>query len=210
MPSNYIVIDTETTGLDVELGHEIIQISAKVIDGASLGDHHAGHKQWLIKPQTPELADPGALKVVGPLFEKAKAEGLEPLAVYRDLIRFCESANPTGGKYDKPIFVAYNALFDWNFIRGSLRKYKLMNSSDEWPFSYAPFDVRQSFQELFHNDRAIKNHKLDTALSVFGLERVTANNHHDAHEDVALTAELFVKFMKLFRQVRGKLQIGTK
>lgn len=205
---NYIVLDIETTGLDPNKC-DIVQISAKAISGNNLGDHHAGHKTWLIKPTDPSTAEDGAIRVIGKaLFDNACADGLELKVALADIIKWVNSVNDTGKTSGAPYFVGHNAKFDWDWLRTTMVRHKICSYDDlqkKWPFHVNFIDTATLMFALFESSPTVDRYNLDTLLSILGLSRKTQN--HDATEDVDLTAQAFVRMMRCFRQVHKRLVI---
>lgn len=207
---NYIVIDLETTGLDPEV-QDIVQISAKAINASNLEPHPAGHKTWLVKPSNPAAASEEAIRVIGrDLFENACNNGLNVKVALEDLLKWVGSVNDSKKRAGAPYFVGHNAKFDWDWVRTSLLRHKVFKSKDDfdksWPFHVNFLDTATMMFILFESDPAVNNYKLDTLLSIMGESRTTAN--HDAEEDVKLTANAFVRFMRMFRNVHKRLKIN--
>lgn len=204
---HFAVCDTETTGLDPDKGHEIIQIAAKAINYFDLSNHHAGEFSILIKPQRPEKADKEALDVIGPLFERAMKEGVHPKVALEAFIKWFQSLNHQNKILTKPVFVGQHAKFDIKFIVATLKEHGLFTSEDDLPWmSNLHFDLQQSSFELFCMDPNIDNLKLDTMLKACGMKE-RKDKTHDALEDVRLEASYFVRLMKFFRACKNKMKI---
>lgn len=204
---NYIVLDTETTGLSPIEGHEIVQIAAKAINHFDFSDNHAGTLNLLIKPQRPEKASAKAIEVIGPIWPAAQKDGLHPKAVLQRLYDWIKVVDGGTNVMTKPIVVGYNIRFDLAFLEAGMLEYKIVESLDDLPWSRQSLDVQDIALFLFESDPSMINFKLDSFLSKLGMERNTAK--HDALEDVELTAQAFVRSMKFFRLCRSKLKVTT-
>lgn len=202
---HYIVTDTETSGLDPEKGHEIVQLCATAINCYSLEKHPAGTFSVLIKPLTPEKADPKAIEVIGKdLWERAQKEGIEPKVAYERFMKWAASINVEKNFWKKPMWVGFNLKFDFPFVTYMLKKHKLYPEDEfKLPWSFNYFDLYYILYALCETDPDVKNFKLDTLLSKLGLKR--KNNTHSAEEDVELTAEAFVRTMKFFRKLSKRV-----
>tara|TARA_R110000803_G_scaffold91251_2_gene158600 strand:- start:471 stop:1007 length:537 start_codon:yes stop_codon:yes gene_type:complete len=105
-----LFIDTETTGLSVETGQEIIDI-------AIISEHPDGTiDRWetLIRPERIDLAHPKALKVNG-YTDAAWAEAPFLSEVAEEIFERLS--------YGNKIVVGHNIQFDMNFIRHTLKRH---------------------------------------------------------------------------------------
>lgn len=211
MKKNLIITDTETTGLSHHVGCEVIQIAAKALNGTNLDDHHAGEFSCLIKPQHPEKAQAGALKVIGPLWDKALKEGIEPKVAWSNFLTWCSSVNDTSKVYDKPIICGHNLVdFDMPFIQHHCLEHKLVSLGKQGRYEYPwglQLDSYGMVYMLFENDPQVENMKLDTILRRLGLSR--SSEHHDAMEDVRLLAEVVRRSLKFCRAANKRMQVTT-
>lgn len=203
---HFVVFDLETTGLDPTQKAEIVQIAATTINFNTLEPNNNGEFQIILKPQFPEAASPEAIKVIGEeLWEKAKVDGIHPKVGLRKFIDYVNSANWQNKFYTAPILTGYNSVkFDEPFLIHWLTHYKLVKDRNSLPWSNQSKDLMFQMHDLFHLDD-LPNRKLDTHLNLFNLSRSSAT--HDALEDVRLTAQLFVRYMKMMRHIRSKLKI---
>ncbi len=203
---NYFVYDTETSGLDPEQGHEIVQIAARALNGWNFDDHHAGKFHILIKPQNPEKADPKALEVIGPLWDKALKQGVEPSVAYQSLFNWIVKTNDSGKVFTKSVLVGHNADYDDMMTTYFFKKYKLVKNRDDKPW-FKIFDSWQTMMELWESDPNVNKFNLDAYLALLGIQR--SGNHHDAMEDVDLLTEAFRRTMKFMRRCNKSLRIAT-
>lgn len=202
---HYLVIDTETTGLDPEKGHEITQLSAMAIDAASLKPHSAGKFNVFIRPQRPELAEEGALKVAKGSYDKAMAEGIHPKVAAEKFVEFAERVNPNGKTFFKPIFTGWNVPFDWKFVNHLLFEHNVCTTEGERPFHYSSVDVMTMYFALLESDPDTSDFRMDTVLKRFGIVR--KSDSHDAMEDVELCADLLRRGLHFYRRCRKSMQI---
>lgn len=206
---NYVIIDTETTGLNPEDGNEIVQIAAAAINGWDLEDHHAKTFNIYIKPENPDKASPDAIKLIKPTYDKAMAEGITPKVAYQKCIEWVSSVNDEKNVFTRPIYVGHNKDFDLKFLKFGLRKYNIIKSDDELPWApHIQLDTMTMFFSLFESDPSIKNYKLDTVTSTLGMKRET--KYHDAVEDVHITKQILRRIMMFNRECRKRMAIrGT-
>jgi len=209
---NIICLDTETSGLDPDDGCEIVQIYATAINYADLTIHHAGSFSAIIKPENPDKAQPGALRVIGDLWAKANNEGLQNKVVFKKFLEWCESVND-GGKsaMTKPIFIAYNKDFDSKFVRKQCIDLGLIKKSKwgwEFPWSFE-FDAMGFAYLLFESDPSVTDLKLDTILGRCNMSRDNTSVH-SAKEDVELLTEWLIRVMKFCREARKRMQISKE
>lgn len=206
---NIILADTETTGLDPENGCEVIEIYATAINCWNLKDHAAGPFHAIIKPQRPEKAEAGALKVVGNLWTEALTNGVDAKTAWEKFTSWCNSINDEGKIMTKPIIFGHNWVnFDRKFCHHHMKEYNCIKKSDYgWEFPWAfEFDTMQIFWMLFENNPDVNDLKLDTWLSKFNLKRKAST--HSAEEDVELLKQLFVRSMDFLRRCQGKMRIN--
>lgn len=110
------IVDIETTG-DDELTHEILEIGVVV---AKQTDWHVIHaRNWLIKPHHIETAVPAALERNG-YKEEDWREARELADVMPEFAEITVDA----------VFTAYNATFDWSFIKHAFRTSQTKNRMD--------------------------------------------------------------------------------
>lgn len=75
-----------------------------------------------------------ALAISGLSMEALKEQGLEPEEALRRFADWLEQVVPAGGD---PVFVAFNAPFDWMFLNEYFHRYLGQN-----PFGYAALDMK--------------------------------------------------------------------
>jgi DNA polymerase III alpha subunit (gram-positive type) len=203
---NIIVADCETTGLNPEKGCEIVQLSARAINAWNLEDHHAGCFNIILKPQRPDLAEDGALKVIGPkLWDEAQTNGIDPKVGLQQFMSWCEKVNDGKSAYSKPMICGHNIGFDLTFLNYWMIQYGLIKNRDDVPWNYAPLDTMTVCFLLFEADPMVENMKLDTFLKQIGIAR--SGQFHDSMEDVNLTTQALVRSMKFFRECRKRMRV---
>ena len=106
MEKKLIVLDTETTGLEVEQGHRVIEIGAVLLDGRKRTDQHF---HTFLNPQ--RAIDEEAQKVHGISNEQLLNEP-----------EFSEIAEQFLEFVDGGILIIHNAAFDLGFLNAELKR----------------------------------------------------------------------------------------
>jgi len=104
--NEFVVLDVETTGLEAERGHEVIEIGAQKVRGRQVVDQFV----HLVKPTRPMDAD--AQRVHGITQADLDRDGRPANQVIPELVDFIGDA----------IIVAHNAPFDVGFINEHLKR----------------------------------------------------------------------------------------
>jgi len=207
---NFVVLDTETTGLSPTSGHEIVTINAIAIHRATLKKHHAGEFSVMIKPEKPELAEAKAIEILGPTWKESQEKGVSRKLALQKLIDFINEANEENKVWTKPILVGHNIAFDRRFLEYywlSDNIIKTLDDGDDLPYSHHSIDTHDFAFALWESDPSVENFKLDTLLRQFKMQRKDTK-HHNSKEDVELTAKIFVSFLQFFREVNKRLAIS--
>jgi CRISPR-associated protein Cas2 len=167
-PTNYVVIDIETTGLNPEKD-EIIEIGAlKIIDGKIIDKFYA-----LIKTDKP--VPQNITELTGITDELAASDGKPLKSVLGDFLRFLGDM----------AIVAHNIDFDNRFLREACFKCE-----------YAPI-ANRLVDTLALSRRLVKglpSYKLSAMTTHFGIERGEA---HRSLADCEMTRQLYSKLMNL-------------
>ena len=167
-----VVFDTETTGIDFARDR-IIEIGAVALEG---GAEAGGLDLFLRLPEGRRL-DPFIVNLTGITDERLAAEGVGDDEAARAFTELLEGA-------ERPLVVAYNAQFDLNFLYGLLR-----------PWGLAEALKRPRFLDALtvYRDRRDYPHKLENAISAYGLEDRAVNSHRAI--DDARAAALLLEAM---------------
>jgi len=173
---NYISVDVEASGPSPSL-HAMLALGA-----CSVADPSQTFYVEL-RPTSREV-DPQAMAVHGLRLEDLDRTGVDPQLAMARFETWILGLVPTG---HRPIFVSYNAPFDWMFVNDAFFRTLGRN-----PFGHAPLDIRAlilgrtgqewtsiRLEDLF--DRYLNGRRLS----------------HNGLEDAQMQAELFRALMEL-------------
>lgn len=165
----FISIDVETAG-PIPGEYSMLSIGACLVDDPSLTF------ACELKPINLN-AVPAALEVSGLSLERLQATGLDPAAA---MARFGDWIDDVSGSA-KPVFVGFNAPFDWSFVNYYFHKFTGDN-----PFGFTALDIKALWMGVSGCTWA------DTRSSRIA-EEVHPELHgdHDALHDALYQAELF-------------------
>jgi len=128
----YISIDVETAGPNPS------QYSLLSIGACTLEEPQETFYIEL-KPVN-DRAAPEALEISGLSLERLAAHGVEPAEALRRFEEWLMQITPKG---KKPLFVAFNAPFDWMFVNDYFHRYLGHN-----PFGHSALDVKSYYMGL--------------------------------------------------------------
>ena len=164
-----IVIDTETTGLEVSSGHRIIEIGAIELDNYIRTGQHF---HFYINPERP--IDTGATAVHGITNERLKDE-----PVFADIVdKFLDFIGDAR-------LVIHNAVFDMGFINAELERVKKPSIEDE-----RVIDTLSMARRKFPGAHA----SLDALCQRFGIDN-TMRELHGAMLDAELLVDVYVELI---------------
>lgn len=142
-----------------------------------------------LKPITAKF-DPEALAVTGLSLEHLQREGtsvIEAMAKFRDWIVNSVGDNGT------PVFVGFNAAFDWSFVN-----YYFHQFLNENPFGFAALDIKSMYMGAFNSSwQQTKSSQMAQVLTP------TLTADHEALKDSQYQAELF-------RLIKKKLEVANQ
>ncbi len=164
----YVVLDTETTGLEARQGHRIIEIGCVEMVGRSLTDRHF---HTYLNPE--RAVDEGALAVHG-LSDEFLADKPKFAEVMDEFLDFVAGAE----------IIIHNAAFDVGFLNAEL---KLLNKPEFTSYVPKVTDSLLMARELFPG----KRNSLDALCDRLGVN----NAHrtlHGALLDAQILAEVFL------------------
>jgi DNA polymerase III epsilon subunit-like protein len=170
-----ISVDVETAGPDPG-SHAMLSIGACLVSDPEQGFYVE------LMPLTME-ADEGAVAVSGLSMQELAAKGTQPAQAMQRFDAWLAGVTPAGAH---PIFVAFNAAFDWMFINHYFHRFLNRN-----PFGHAALDMKSFFMGLAGVAWA------ETAMH-FAARRYDCAIHlsHHALEDARDQAYLFQKMLR--------------
>lgn len=166
----FISVDVETAG-PIPGEFSMLSIGACVV-----GDPQAEF-ECTIKPIN-DNADPAALEVTGLSIEELRRNGSEPDTAMRS---FAEWVGRVAGPDGTPVFVGFNAPFDWSFVNYYFHRFVGAN-----PFGFTALDIKALWMGISGCSWA------DTRSSRM-TERLgpSTTGDHNALHDARHQAELF-------------------
>lgn len=166
----FISVDVETAG-PIPGEFSMLSIGACLVEDPTIS--------FLcdLKP-TSKRADPEALRVTGMSLEQLEQNGTEPLEA---LTRFRDWIVEACDVNDTPVFVGFNAAFDWSFINYYFHRYLGAN-----PFGFAALDIKSMYMGTSGGSWASTRSSQITAA----LHPKTVGDHN-ALRDAQHQAELF-------------------
>jgi DNA polymerase III epsilon subunit-like protein len=130
-----------------------------------------------LKPTT-RNADPKALEVTGLSLDRLDRDGLEPAV---GMQKFRDWVIRIAGPGATPVFVGFNAPFDWSFVNYYFHRYLGKN-----PFGFAALDIKSMYMGAARSSWAqTRSSQMAAAL------HPTLKGDHDALHDAQYQAELF-------------------
>jgi DNA polymerase III epsilon subunit-like protein len=172
----YISVDVETAGPDPH-SFALLSIGACVV-------YDLDRDLYLeLQPDQPAF-DPQALEISGLSLEILAEDGIHPEDAMR---QFDEWLSANVAPDEKPVFVAFNAVFDWMFINHYFHKYLGRN-----PFGHSALDIKALYMGATGTQWAETSHR---AVS-HQLHLPTHLEHH-ALQDARDQALVFRKILEL-------------
>jgi DNA polymerase III epsilon subunit-like protein len=166
----YISVDVETAG-PIPGEYSLLSI------GACNADEPTRTFACELRPTT-RNADPAALKVTGLSLERLEQDGLEPHAAMQAFQQWVERVAGADGS---PVFVGFNAAFDWSFVNYYFHRYLGSN-----PFGFSALDIKSLYMGAAGSTwSATRSSQIAAAL------KASLKSDHDALHDALYQAELF-------------------
>jgi DNA polymerase III epsilon subunit-like protein len=131
-----------------------------------------------------------ARAVSGLSLEELAENGLPPEKALRGLEEWLSEVVPT---WLKPVFVAFNAPFDWMFMSDYFHRYRGAN-----PFGHKALDIKAVYMGLHGVAWADTTYR---QISGHYLEKPTLTHH--ALEDALVQAEIFTRMLEEMREENG-------
>ena len=169
MEKKLIVLDTETTGLEVEQGHRVIEIGAVLLDGRKRTDQHF---HTFLNPQ--RAIDEEAQKVHGISNEQLLNEP-EVSEIAEQFLEFVD-----GG-----ILIIHNAAFDLGFLNAELKR-----ASSQYPKLEEICEVEDTLL-LARSKFPGQRNSLDALSSRFEISGYD-RSFHGALLDANILADVFI------------------
>jgi DNA polymerase-3 subunit epsilon len=169
MEKKLIVLDTETTGLEVEQGHRVIEIGAVLLDGRKRTDQHF---HTFLNPQ--RAIDEEAQKVHGISNEQLLNEP-----------EFSEIAEQFLEFVDGGILIIHNAAFDLGFLNAELKR-----ASSQYPKLEEICEVEDTLL-LARSKFPGQRNSLDALSSRFEISGYD-RSFHGALLDANILADVFI------------------
>jgi len=170
----YISVDIETSG-PVPGIYSMLSIGACVV-----GDFEVQFYREL-KPVTMQFQQE-ALDVTGFDLKNLNRGGHNPLDT---MIEFSSWVNNQCRENKKPIFVGFNAAFDWSFINYYFHLYCHNN-----PFGYSALDIKSFFMCL--QKCAWDEARSSKAAQIYNISK---KDKHNAVEDAVFQAKIFASML---------------
>jgi DNA polymerase III epsilon subunit-like protein len=166
----FISVDVETSG---PIPGEFSLLSI----GACAVDRPEQRFECLLKPIT-DQADPKALEVSGLSLEILQHTGLEPVQAME---RFETWVGQMAGATGTPVFVGFNAPFDWSFVNYYFHRFLRHN-----PFGFTALDIKAYYMGSAGTSwEATRSSKMREQLGA------ALEGDHDPLNDALAQAELF-------------------
>jgi ribonuclease T len=131
-PETLISVDVETAGPNPAT-HSMLSIGACLVDDPQSGFYAE------LKPVTDDVVE-ASLAVSGLSMETLAAEGLTPADAMRQFEDWVQLVTPDG---HVPVFVAFNAVFDWMFVDSYFQRFLQRN-----PFGHSALDMKAYYMGM--------------------------------------------------------------
>jgi DNA polymerase III epsilon subunit-like protein len=125
-PEVYVSVDIEAAG-PTPRAYSMLSIGACLVDRPEEGFYVE------LKPESVDVVE-SALAVSGLSMDELAAHGTDPAEAMRAFADWLASVVPTGSK---PVFTAFNAVFDWMFVDDYFQRHLGRN-----PFGASALDVK--------------------------------------------------------------------
>jgi DNA polymerase III epsilon subunit-like protein len=179
----YFSVDIEASG-PIPGEYSMLSLGACLVDAVE----HTFYAE--LRPISDRFV-PAALEVTGFDLRELSTRGQQPITVMQNLLDWVtvESHGVS------PVFVGFNAGFDWSFVNWYFHKFVGKN-----PFGVAPLDIKAYYMGLAGClwDET-RSSKLPQALKPARAEK----NRHNALSDAVYQAGIFRRMMELRSELSG-------
>jgi ribonuclease T len=131
-PETFISVDVETAGPS-PAEYSMLSIGACLVSDPETGFYAE------LKPLTDAVLE-SSLAVSGLSMEKLAEDGLTPQDAMRQFEDWIELVTPPG---NVPVFVAFNAVFDWMFVDAYFQRFLKRN-----PFGHSALDMKAFYMGM--------------------------------------------------------------
>jgi DNA polymerase III epsilon subunit-like protein len=200
----YLIIDTETTGLDPEK-NAVIEIAAMPWTPSSTSPIIPSYFHTLVKPHTSAQITEQALKVNGhywcqPTFDTLDEDQLKkrkaaktPIDAIRNLNAYIKKVFPSSEYHKKIVLVGWNVSFDELFLKSMHKRCVYTNKTSlPWLFHYHKIDMLSvlRYVDMMKNIRR-KSYSLENIAKDLGVDFVKEGlKAHNAVDDVFLVLKV--------------------
>lgn len=178
---NCVSVDIETAG-PYPARYAMLSIGACLVS-----DTHTSYYVEL-KPDR-DAVEERALRVSGLSIQELQSTGEEPAHAMRSFADWLHASVP-----DQPIFVAFNAAFDWMFINDYFHRYNGSN-----PFGHSAIDIKALY--LGFSGGEWKQTNMNAVSLDLGLDKPLS---HHALEDARDQAHLFMEIIARIQKTSHK------
>lgn len=173
MEEVYISVDVETSG-PIPGEHSMLSLGACVVKDTS-------RKYYVVFKPTSKQFVPEALAVSGFSLDELEEVGTAPKTAMSAFDSWISEV--AAGK--RPVFVAFNATFDWQFVNYYFHKFLGKN-----PFGISGLDIKAYYAGKFGKTWG------DTSKKKFDRRFLSDKKHtHNALDDAIEQAEIFEKLL---------------
>lgn len=169
----YISVDVEASG-PIPGQYSLLSLGAVVVEDPQRNFYIE------FKPISPNF-DPNAIAASHLSLEHLLVSGADPVEAMGSFTRWVEAQ----ALHRAPVFVGFNAAFDWSFVNWYFHTYTGRN-----PFGFAPLDIKALYMGAFGGTWA------DTRSSRLKLKLRPQPATHNALDDATWQAEIFEQILR--------------
>ena len=172
-PERYFSVDVESAG-PIPGKYSMLSLGACVVGDPSIAFYSE------LKPITEEFV-PEAMAVTGLTLEQLKESGQDPEAALK---AFCQWVEQHAAGF-KPVFVGFNACYDWQFVNWYLHTYAGTN-----PFGFGGIDIKSYYMGIAETPWG-----QTTSSQLPVAYQPDTPQTHNALEDARAQASIFTKLL---------------